>query len=284
VDLSEPIYAHYSLFKMGVRRNVLHYAEMLAPLAADLIPVNGAPADWVLTSPPHRAIPCAANLLCWRLADALKRSVLRGQWPATIAPLVVDIRYQHGIAASLDSDDAAKYRDYSQLSWRDRIKSLQDANHLMIKDAAFASRAVVFVNDINVTGAQQRDMQLYFQSAGAATVHWLYIIDVDESIGRSKPQLEYSINHATTISLGEFRRILAEEDIRYTTKCIWRLMAYETHDLERLLRGLDADRRSAILRLVVEEGRFDGDSFREKVELLRAAAGEGTPHGAPLAH
>jgi hypothetical protein len=269
VDLSEPIYAHYSLFKMGVRRNVLHYAEMLAPLAADLITANGAPADWILTSPPHHAIPCAANLLCWCIADVLKQGVSRGRWPVTIAPSVVAIRYQHGIAASPDSYDHAKYDDYSQLSWSDRVKSLQYPKHLMVKDATFAGRAVVFVNDINVTAAQQHDMQLYFQSVSAATVHWLYIIDVEESIGKAEPQLEYSINNAAKLSDEEFGRLLADEDIRYTTKCIWRLMAYETHDLERLLRGLDADRRSTILRLVVEEGRFEGDSFREKIELLR---------------
>jgi hypothetical protein len=270
VDLSEPIYAHYSLFKMGVHRSVLHYAEMLAPLVADVITANGAGTDWVLTSPTHHAIPCAANLLCWCIADVLKQGVLKGRWPGTIVPLLVDIRHEHGIAASQDSYDAAKYRDYSQLSWSDRVKSLRYSNHLIIKDAKFAGRAVVFINDINVTGAQQHDMELYFQSVNAATVHWLYIIDVEESLGKSEPQLEYFINNAAALSIDEFGRILADEDIRYTTKCIWRLMAYETHDLERLLRALDADRRSTILRLVVEEGRFDGDCFREKIELLRA--------------
>jgi hypothetical protein len=270
VDLSEPIYAHYSLFKMGVHRSVLHYAEMLAPLVADVITANGAGTDWVLTSPTHHAIPCAANLLCWCIADVLKQGVLRGQWPATIAPSVVDIRHEHGIAAPQDFYDGAKYHDYSQLSWSDRIKSLQYSNHLMIKDASFADRAVVFINDINVTGTQQSDMQLYFQSVKTATVHWLYIIDVEESIGKSEPQLEYSINNATKLSIDELGRILTEEDIRYTTKCIWRLMAYETHDLERLLRALDTDRRRTILRLVVDEGRFTSDSFRERFELLRA--------------
>jgi len=261
VDLSDPICEHYSLFKMGVHSHVLHYAQMLAPLVADLISANPAPPNWVLTSPTHHAIPCAANLLCWCIADILK---------PTIAPPVVDIRHQHAAAAPQGSFDTTKYYDYSQLSWSDRIKSLQYSNHLMAKDARFSGRAVVFINDISVTGSQQRDMQFYFQSVNAATVHWLYIIGVEESIGKSEPQLEYSINNATKLSIEEFGRILAEEDIRYTTKCIWRLMAYETSDLERLLNRLDAERRSAILRLVLEEGRFDGDSFREKIELLRA--------------
>jgi len=267
LDLSEPIYAHYSLFKMGVRRNVLHYAERLAPLAADLLTFPGARQDWVLTSPTHHALPCAANLLCWCIADVLRQGVVRGRWPAAVVAPVVDIRHEHRIVGAYDP---ARFGDYSQLSWSDRVKSLQYSNHLMIEDARFAGRAVIFINDINVTGAQQRDMQTYFQSVNAATVHWVYIIDVEESLGKAEPQLEYAINNATPLSIDEFARVLAEEDIRYTTKCIYRLMACETRDLERIVRSLSADRRSTILRLVVEEGRLDGEAFREKVEMLKA--------------
>jgi hypothetical protein len=265
VDLREPIYADYSLFKLGVRRHVRHYAERLAPLAAELILQSEALLDWVLASPPHRAMPCAANLLCWDIADILQQSVANGR----VAPSVVNLRYESPISPP-DSAGDAQLCDYSQLSWNDRTKSLQDGNHRVIPDARLARRAVIFVNDINVTGAQQRDMQVYFERVNAAAVHWLYIFNVDESIGQAEPQLEHAINNAIPLSIEEFAGVLNEEEIAYTTKCLWRLMACERSDLERIFGALHADRRSAILRLVVGEGRFEGDAFREKVEILKA--------------
>jgi hypothetical protein len=267
LDLTDPIYSHYSLFKMGVHGNVRHYAEMLAPRVASLIEANQAPAGWVLTSPSHLAMPCAANLLCWCIADILKEGVANGRWPATVAPSVVEILLQYG-SPPADSPNGGEYRDYSKLSLSDRVASLQ--GFISVADnASFVGRTIVFINDINVTGSHQRDMQIYFENAKAARVDWFYIIDVEESIGKSEPSLEHSINYVTHLSIEEFGRILAADGIRYTGKCIWRLMGHDLPDLERLFRGLGPSRRSMILQMITDEGRY-GESFREKIELLRA--------------
>ena len=71
----------------------------------------------------------------------------------------------------------------------------------VVKDWNFRHRHVIFVNDINVSGAQQRAMTRYFAELETATVQWLYVIDVDNAIAASNPQVEHTINNLNLGSL-----------------------------------------------------------------------------------
>lgn len=263
VDLSEPIYEHYSLFKMGVQRDVLHYAELLAPIVKDLIAAKPERADWVLTSPPYHAIRSAANLLCCSTHD-----ILKGTLPPTVAPSIAHIHHEQGFAL------VNSRGDYSMLSLKDRMASRHNSIGPITKNNGFYGRPVIFINDINVTGTQQREMQRYFDSIGAAAVCWLYIIEIEESIGRSEPQIEHSINNSTPLSISQFGRVLADEDIRYTSKCIWRLFAYTMEELRTLLGFLDDARKREILQMVTAEGRFTGDQLQAKMNLFQPEAAQ----------
>lgn len=262
IDLKNPFYTYYPSLKLGVDESVVHYGKLLAPMAKQLILANLDYTDWVLTAPAYNALPAAANLLCWCVYDLLKN-----QLPSSITLSVLDIRESDRF---LEPESQKKVDDYSKLSQKERIKSRERSNQFIIPQPAFRDRAVIFVNDINVTGTQQHFMEHYFERVQAAIVQWLYVIDVEKSIGEAEPQLEYSINYAKIASFEEFTQIIAHANIKYTAKCIWRLFAYSVQELDQLFRTLDSSRSSRILELTLQEGRFKGDSFKEKMDLLRA--------------
>jgi hypothetical protein len=265
INVSEPFYSDYPSLKLGVDESVLHYAKLFASLVEQLITTTPNYKDWVLTAPAYNVIPAAANLLCWRVYDLLK-----SQLPTSITLSVINIRETNRFSEPEDPKTLKKSYDYSKLNWQERIKSRERSSHFIIQEPAFRDRVVIFVNDINVTGTQQQFMQHYFEKVQAATVYWLYVIDIENSIGKSEPQLEHSINYSNFASFEEFAHIIAYANIQYTAKCIWRLFAYSVQELEQLFRTLDPDRKLKILELAVEEGRFNTDNFKEKIALLRA--------------
>ena len=122
---------------------------------------------------------------------------------------------------------------------------------------------MIFVNDINVTGAQQRIMRRYFETVGAAQIHWLYIIDVENPLGREVPQIEYALNNLQYASFDEFANFVATADIDFTSKCIARVLSYDVRELARLLGILSERRRWRILALTLQEGRYGGDALGE---------------------
>jgi hypothetical protein len=240
------------------------------PLVESWMAAHPHLTDWVLTAPAFDVLPAAANLLCHAL-----HGLLGERLPPHVRATVIDIRQAKVDPAVADARELGRANLYSQLGWEERRESRVYWNSLMVEHAGFAGRPVIFVNDINVTGAQREGMERYFARVGAASVTWVYVIDVDEAVGRREPQLEHAINNARPFSVDELGEVLSSARVRFTSKCIARIFDYETPEMERLLSLLGADRRAEILRLAVAEGRYDGPGFEEKLELLRSLGGPG---------
>jgi len=265
LDLDDPFYARYTLLKLGVLEGVDFYASRLADMVEGWL-ARQAAAEWVLTAPAYHAIPAAANLLC---ADVHARLVDR--LPPGTAVSMVEIQHVRVDAGAIGARELKRWEDYSRLGWDERVASRARSDSLTIDDRGFAGRAVLFVNDINVTGAQRRGMAAYFQRVEAARVVWVSVIDVDEAVGRREPQLEFALNTSRRLSVEELAEVLARPGTRLTSKCMGRVFAFEPAELERFLAALDADGRATVLRLALAEGRFDGADCAEKMALLRAA-------------
>jgi hypothetical protein len=260
VDFHEDIFTFYPALKLGFRESTTYYARRLMPLAEALIASNPHHADWVLTAPPYHAIPAAANLLCMELFD-----LLQARLPATTKTSFVKISETTEL---FEGDKAPD--DYSRLSWPERSEARERSVTSLLHREDLSLRAVIFVNDINVTGAQQRIMQRYFEEAGVAMIHWLYIIDVEESLGKQMPRIEYEINNSRFASFEEFANAIATHNVNFTSKCMARIFAYDIVDLERLLDMLPLQRRAMILQLALKEGRYGGEYFKKKIDLLTA--------------
>lgn len=266
LDLEDPFYARYTLLKLGVAEGVDFYATRLADLVKDWLARQTEASEWVLTAPAYHAIPSAANLLCTDvhalLADRLS--------PAVVLSML-ELRHARIDAGALGARELGRWEDYSRLGWNERVASRAQSDSLTIEDRSFTGRAVLFVNDINVTGAQRRGMAAYFQRVEAARVVWVSVIDVDEAVGRREPQLEFALNTSRQLSVEELAGVLARPETRFTSKCMGRVFAFEPQEMEQFLGALGANRRATMLRLALAEGRFDGADCAERMALLRAA-------------
>jgi hypothetical protein len=274
LDPNAEAFRRYPSFKLGVTESVRHYARLMLPLVKEIIARDPERADWILTAPAITArTPAAANLLCWELCDLYARE--RGGIGSASLSLI-DIRHDSESAASIDWKDPNKSQDYAELDFADRVNERERSSRRMIPNADFRGRPILFVNDMCVTGAQQQVMQRYFERAGAACVRWLYVIVVAPEIGRTTPKIEWQINFAP---FEDLLRMVSREQIRFTGKCVQRLMGLSVAELERVLRALDGERRARLLELAVLNGFQNLDGFQEQLELIRSYGAEGSAPG-----
>jgi len=136
----------------------------------------------------------------------------------------------------------------------------------LIPNYGFQGRPVIFINDICITGTQQRALQQYFDSVGAARVNWLYLIFVDPEIGKATPGMEWQINHAP---FEDLLRMVSREEIQFTGKCVLKLMQLSIEELDQVLQALSEERRSQLLELALRNGFENMENFREQVKHLR---------------
>jgi hypothetical protein len=260
-DAASPVVFHYPAMKLGVRANVHFLAQQLGNVARELHAREVGFDRWVIASPPYFVLPGAANLMA--------REIHRGMTsPGSRAPVLAEMPL-----APLNSQTDAHERTelYSQARFDARVKERGQIHQrlLPLDPHAFEGRAVLFVNDINVTGAQQHFMRKAMRAAGAVSIHWLYLVKVPPEVGRAHPQLEYELNYSRLSSFEEFGAIVSGEGIDFTARCVNRLFDYEDAQLETLFRAMPVARRSHLLRLATDEARFQGRSEAHWERLSR---------------
>ena len=265
IDADAEIFRAYPAFKLGADAGVRYYAELLLPLAKRLIVGDPAHRNWILTVPAITGrTPAAANLLCRELFELCKRD---RDIKFSKELSLIDIPHAGESPDSMDWKDPTKSLDYAKLDFEDRVKERARFLRRLAPSVEFRGRPVLFVNDICVTGAQQRTMQQYFDRAGAACVRWLYVIDVDRDIGKSNPKIESQINDAP---FEELLRTVSRERIQFTGKCVQKLMHLSVAELGQVLEALSEERRCRLLELLAWNGYETRDGFRDRMELVRS--------------
>ncbi|HMH99405.1 MAG TPA: phosphoribosyltransferase family protein, partial [Bradyrhizobium sp.] len=244
LDPQDPLFQPYPSMKLGVRESVRFYANLLVPLAEKIVASQPETTDWVITAPPLYVIPAGANLIASAVFQKLRERLPRSQ-----SLRLVEMRYALPMPASTpelggdysNSDISARIRN------RQRLHEGDGAPRPSLAD--FEGRAVLFINDINVTGTQQRYVQQTLDSVQPASIHWMYIFQVDRDLGRSNPGIEYALNFLNLGTFEEFAEVMASADIDYTSRCVSRLFGYSIESLEPLFRSLDVARRDLLLDL-----------------------------------
>lgn len=263
IDPSEAIFREYAAFKLGVTSSVRHFAALLLPLVKQLIANEPEHTDWIFTAPAIATqTPAAANLLCWELFRLCQREQELRAHKLTL----IDINHDKS-TGSIDWKDPNKSQDYARLNFADRVTERERSSRRLVRNAELHGRPVLFVNDICVTGAQQHTMQQYFERAEVAGVRWLYVIGVDQEIGRSTPELEWQINF---VPFDDLLRMTSCEQIQFTSKCVQRLMHLSLVELEQVLQALSGERRIRFLELATLNGFQNLDGFRPQMELVRS--------------
>lgn len=256
LDADAEIFRHYAAFKLGVSTAVRHYAQLLLPRVKKLI-AESEHTGWILTGPGIATqTPAGANLLSWELYDLYTHE--RNAKELSL----IDIDYDNEATASID---------YAKLDFAKRVIERERLSRRLVPNAEFRGRPVLFINDVCVTGAQQHTMEQYFECVQAASVTWLYLIVVDPEIGRMKPDLEWEINFAP---FEELLRLVSREEIRFTGKCVLKLMHLSVAELDQVLRALDNERRTRLLELAVLNGFQKLDGFQQQMELITSYATE----------
>ncbi len=269
IDISDPFFGHYPRLKLGVTDSVDYFGAQLSRLAEDII-TQSRPghADWVLTGPAYNVLPGAPNLLCSYIYGDLKNKL-----PDSITLSLVHLGVETDDLEIKDSESLNRYHNYSRLSQEERSKLYEQMHEPLIEPRDFRGRSILFVNDIKVTGSQQRYMQQAFAKVEPSQICWLYVLAIDQEIAEVEPEVEHAINHICVASFEEFADLLATHKLEYTSRCITRLLSYDLSQLAKLFQLLDVGRKKTILELATADGRFSGDYFREKIDLLKRCVG-----------
>lgn len=265
VDDAESILFHYPTAKLGLRSSVRYCAAKLADAARDVLTRHATTEPWVISSPPRFELPGAANLL----AQELRALLGAGDAPA---PVLVDLRLSP-ISAEFATTDSSRL--YSQAGFADRVQERSRLHHRLPPLTAehFQGHSVLFVNDINVTGAQQHFMRQAMQAAGVARIHWLYLVVVPPEVGRAHPQIEYELNYSRHASFEAFTELIRHADMAFTARCIHRLFDHEESELRVFLNSLRVEQRQRLIELASLEARNQGRA-REYWEKLRRVSAQ----------
>ncbi|MGI9274952.1 MAG: phosphoribosyltransferase family protein [Endozoicomonas sp.] len=266
VDFNAPHLAHYSTMKLGLDRSVAYYSALLSESVEKLMAEHPECQEWVLTAPPYESLPSAANLMMWWINRDLSNRLSEKERLS-----VVDIHLSGDAIHS--SNDFNSYHFYSKGSVRHRIEHrrrlMQTVDDISRHRQRLSGRGIVVVNDIKVSGTQQKFLGEYLGKADPLFVHNLYILELAESIGQQFPQFEYELNKSRIQSLKDFGRVLGAADVHYTARCIGDLFACDVPEFKSLLKALSTDRRLRILKLVRSESRYLGDYFSDKIRILQ---------------
>ena len=252
--------AAYGRFKVGESAAVDRYASLLVePLAAVISSMPGT-RRWILSAPPVRGLPAAANLLCTRVQPLLAREL-----PGIDLRSVFLDRAPLG-ARFLDSHYGG--RDVSS-----RREYLQDVSRSWSQPPVLEGAHVLFVNDVHVTGSQEAELRRHHLRSGAETLHWQYVFSVVADTPEAAAQLEAPLNQVALSSDSAFIDLLRRSSFTITTKFLWRLFALDIARFERAVETLGAEQCTEILRLLRAEAVPAQGPLVDRVAVLRAATG-----------
>ncbi len=265
--LEQPLYRNYPGMKLGQRDQIEFFSQRLAVLAAQAIHSQNPPCpDWVITSPAYHQLPSAANLLARQVTQLLQRQGL----PVTL----VEMRLSGQQMPIHSQEEFKRIRDYSKNSLQQRIEQRQREQLPLNADelaAQFKNRPVLIVNDINVTGTQQKFLQQTLAQFQACACHWLYIFNVEKNLAAQHPEVESRINNSQFNDLESYARILSDRKTQHTAICISRLFGLELDVFRHLLTLLPAGVPQHLYQIILRDCRYNSPLFQEKMTLLSQA-------------
>jgi hypothetical protein len=252
---------HYPAAKLGLRSSVRFCAEQLAVAARDVLARSESSSPWVIASPPRFVLPGAANLMARELTEVLRSACVP-------APMLAEMR----LAPDAGQDAiTASTRLYSQAGFENRVQERSRLHQRLkpLEAGQFRGRSVLFVNDINVTGAQQHFMRQAMHGAGVARIHWLYLVTVPPELGRAHPQIEYALNYSRHATFEAFAELVRHADIEFTARCIHRLFDHEESELRAFLSSLPVPQRRYLMELASQEAQCQGRTAEYWEKLRR---------------
>jgi hypothetical protein len=234
--------AHYSAFKHGDHEAAEFYAVALAELVANTLTesADGLSAPFVLTSPPFAAIPSASHYLAERLITRLNAD------RASVSLLSY---------IPLRKRAAGGRHDYSQLAPSDRAASQTRQAELFVDPPpGLRHRHIVVVNDMRVTGHQERVLSDYIsQNLSPERVSWLYLAEVAPELARTSPDIENRLNLAGLPTADDYLQFLSSSLWSPTARGVRRILALPVPMIRQVLSSIAHERVVELVELVEAE-------------------------------
>jgi hypothetical protein len=256
--------------KMGDKQAIDFYSLKLVAQIKATITNTPHCRQWVITAPPMLHIPSAANLIAQKTYHYLHSDIL---YKSRVS--LVELKFQQSDMIAYTKPSQLPFVQYCASSTKQRIaqrKRTLEREHVddIIRQAEqFADRGVIVVNDIKVTGTQQKFMQSSFEQTQFMQLHWLYIFEVDTPLGQSTPQIEQQINFSTLKSLDEFSELVCFAQIDFTAKCLVRLFALNDSQFTAILKVMSDQRVHQLLLITLAEGLEYIAYFASKIVILK---------------
>lgn len=268
LPLDQPLYNHYPAMKLGHQPEVEFYAKQLYGNCKTLL-MNNKNKQWAITAPAYYQLPAAANLLARNVHHKLTHD---GYKIALVEPRI------SGQQATINNQqEFNSYYHYSKndqvarIRERERVQKMLDHDHLTPQ---LRNRSVIVINDINVTGTQQKFIQSSLTQCQAQDCHWFYIFTIDKSFAANNPEIEYQLNHCQIKDIASFGQILSDRKTEHTARSISRLFDLEMADFQQLIASLDQNVTRRLYNLACQEGRYGGAFFAPKMQLLTSDISE----------
>jgi PRTase ComF-like len=243
---------HYSRFKLGFLESIDIYARALAPVLQKRVERDTDDTRWLVTGPPRMAVPAAANILAERVVRQLTPH---------------DRILLHELRKTSDVDRFPTDH-YGGMDVEARRSALLRSSERWRLDERFSGAAVLVINDVCVTGAQEQMLRHFFIDLGARRVHWQYVFEVEALARHRASHIETALNESTISSADDFVRAAHGAELRITSKLLWRLFSWDDERFGQALVALGATRRREILDLLRKEGLANNSIEQSKLAML----------------
>lgn len=252
---SDPLLAQYGAMKVGDLDVIGHYGSVLAERAAAWFAeqrhdVNGV----VVTAPPMFALPAAANLLADAMArdpvlsDGVQRATTVKLRRAPFGTLLLEPHY-----GSRSETSRRAYLERSASEWH--------------SDDGLRGAVVVFVNDVRVTGAQERRTAQHLRAQGVRMVRWQYLCAMDPAPIGERSMVETHLNRKGMEDDDLVRR-LGRPAMATTTSLVWRLLALDNPTLVAATGEMTVEHCAALTRILLAEKAPRSGALLTLFELL----------------
>ncbi len=230
----------YSRYKYGMPRAVRFLGALLGTHAVTYVKASFAPSLTII-APGSRSTPIGADYL----ADEVLKVVNRARHERGLQPAVRGKLHRHVVPSG----------DYGGLSAAER-QALLANEKISANPSLITGCEVIVVDDLWVTGASADVTIKAIMTHAPASLTYLLIAEVDESIAHTNASVERDLNHAAIHDLASLATAIHNEveEVFVMQRLCKFLLGHHPEELESFLRMMSASFVWHLLNACIADG------------------------------
>lgn len=159
--------------------------------------------------------------------------------------------------------------DYGTMSEYER-KSIMTHTELFVMDSFIQNKKIILIDDARITGTHESEMIHFFSSKNIDRIYFLYVADMNQSIGKSQPDIESNMNHAWMDNLDKLTTLVnSKEFVLNARVCKYVLSIGDKTKLLDFIDGLDEKPLYDMFGGMVSDGYASMDIYRQNFEIIK---------------